>query len=64
MHERPEDETAEPVPEADAIEQAMPADDRSDDVEPPVELPDDAPEADAIEQATPVTDLDDDDAPR
>jgi hypothetical protein len=64
MHDRPDDDTAEPIPEADAIEQAMPADDRSDDLEAPVELPDDAPEADAIEQATPVTDLDDDDAPR
>jgi len=64
MHERTDDETAEPVPEADAIEQAMPADDRSDELEAPLELPEDAPEADAIEQATPVTDLDDDDSPR
>ena len=64
MHDRPDDDAAEPVPEADAIEQAMPADDRSDDLEVPVELPDDVPEADAIEQATPVTDLDDDDSPR
>ena len=64
MQNRPNDETTEPVPEADAIEQATPADDRSDDLEAPEELPDDASEADAIEQATPVTDLDDDDAPR
>lgn len=63
MHDR-SDDTTDPVPEADAIEQAMPADDRSDDLEAPEALPDDAPEADAIEQATPVTDLDDDDAPR
>jgi hypothetical protein len=64
MLDRPDDETKEPVPEADAIEQAMPADDRADDHEEPDELPDDAPEADALEQATPVADLDEDDAPR
>jgi hypothetical protein len=64
MQDGPNDETTEPVPEADAIEQATPADARSDDLEIPEELPDDAPEADAIEQAMPVTDLDDDDAPR
>ena len=64
MQDRRDDEATEPLPEADAIEQAMPADDRSDNLEELEELPEDASEADAIEQATAVTDLDDDDAPR
>jgi hypothetical protein len=63
------------VPEADALEQAMPLDDPGagrddDDVREPfpadaetrgpiTELPADVPEADALEQATPAGDIDD-----
>jgi hypothetical protein len=58
--ERPrEDEAIEdPVPEADALEQAMPlvGDDNEDELPAPLieELPPDVPEADALEQAQPV----------
>ena len=50
-------EAGESVPEADALEQAVPvADDEADEAADafPDHLPDDAPEADALEQATPI----------
>ncbi|HET6713459.1 MAG TPA: hypothetical protein VFI59_07100 [Actinomycetota bacterium] len=62
------DETAEPIPEADALEQAEPVGDTDEDVTPLDEVfdevPDEAPEADALEQATPVPGQDEEDAPR
>jgi hypothetical protein len=58
------DDSKEPVPEADALEQAEPVREESpEDLEMPDSLPDDAPEADALEQATPVPE-DDESAPR
>ncbi len=59
----PSRERSEPVPEADELEQAVPAHDEDEELEPPPEMPDDAAEGDALEQATPVPD-DDEDAPR
>jgi hypothetical protein len=62
------DETTEPIPEADALEQAAPVDGTDEDAIPLDEMfdevPDEAPEADALEQATPVPGQDEDDAPR
>jgi hypothetical protein len=66
-----EDETKEPIPEADALEQAEPvADERAGEpsdrrsIPLPKEVPDDVPEADALEQSTDVPGQDEDDAPR
>lgn len=60
-----DDRTKEPIPEADALEQAEPVDDEfQDDRDVLDELPDDVPEADALEQATPIPGQDEDDAPR
>lgn len=59
------DETKEPIPEADALEQAEPVDgERHEERDPPDSLPDDASEADALEQAMPVPGQDEEDAPR
>lgn len=62
-----DEERAEPIPEADALEQATPvepepADD--DEIELPDGVPDDAAEADALEQATPVPGQEGEDMPR
>jgi hypothetical protein len=62
-----DDESGEPIPEADALEQAAPVE-----PEPPEDeeidlsegVPDDAAEADALEQATPVPGQEEDDVPR
>lgn len=69
MSDLTDDETKEPIPEADALEQAEPAaEERAGTGEAPARLPDhlpeDAPEADALEQATPVPGQDEEDAPR
>jgi hypothetical protein len=62
-------ETKEPIPEADALEQAEPVVEEQAGTNQapaplPDHLPDDAPEADALEQATPVPGQDEEDAPR
>ena len=50
-----DDDGKEPIPEADALEQAEPViDEDPEDLEMPGTLPDDASEADALEQAAPV----------
>jgi hypothetical protein len=65
LSDRHDDETTEPVPEADAIEQATPMHaEPPDDDDLPEGIPDDASEADAIEQATAVSGQDEEDAPR
>jgi hypothetical protein len=63
------DETTEPIPEADALEQAESVEDDTDEEIAPLdqvldEIPDEAPEADALEQATPVPGQNEADAPR
>ena len=66
MSDRHDDETTEPVPEADALEQATPMDAEApdEDLDLPEGIPDDASEGDAIEQATAVSGQDEEDAPR
>ena len=60
-------DASESVPEADALEQAVPVveDGTGEEADPfPDHLPEDAPEADALEQATPVpVDADDERSP-
>jgi hypothetical protein len=51
---------SEPVPEADALEQATSVDDDDEERELPHGMPDDAAEGDALEQATTVPGSDDD----
>jgi hypothetical protein len=65
VSDQTDDQTREPIPEADALEQAEPVgEDEDQDRGLLDEVPDDAPEADALEQATPVPGQDEDDAPR
>ena len=69
MSDLTDDETKEPIPEADALEQAEPVEEERADTNQvparlPDHLPDDAPEADALEQATPVPGQNEEDAPR
>lgn len=62
-----DDERAEPIPEADALEQATPVEPEpaeDDEIELPDGVPDDATEADALEQATPVPDQEGEDVRR
>jgi hypothetical protein len=61
------DATKEPIPEADALEQAeevVADEDEGAEESLPAALPDDAPEGDALEQAMPVPGQDEGDAPR
>lgn len=68
MNDRPDDdEHGDPIPEADALEQAAPVEHEpreGEEIDLPEGVPDDATEADALEQATPVPGQEEDDVPR
>lgn len=66
MSDQHDDETTEPVPEADALDQDTPveADPSDDEIDLPDGIPDDASEADALEQVTPVPGQDEENVPR
>ena len=66
MSDQHDDEAADPVPEADALDQDAPvdADPAEDEIDLPDGVPDDASEADALEQVTPVPGQDEENGPR